>query len=129
MSNSNEILKQVINDRHLNVGTFSVASDDAHKYFKDVTGKFAGNLFCDIIYRDIKGVSQSVGQVYYDPQYDESIIIKSGANLVKYLHSPEDLKVAEKNETIKFCPTVEETEVELIHFLETMKDTSSRIAG
>lgn len=127
MATETKNLETLISQLKMTVNTFQVISDEEYNYFKQVTKKIAGNLFCDLILRDLKGVTETIAQVYYDPQYDDSIVIESGANLERFLHSPEDLAKAEQDETIKYISTVEETESELIRFLQNWKPSRTRV--
>jgi hypothetical protein len=59
-------LKDVINQLKMAVNTYTIVSDDAYDYFKKENGKFAGNLFCDLVINELNGVYETVAQVYYD---------------------------------------------------------------
>lgn len=120
-------LDKVIKKLKLHVNTYSVVSEDVHTYFKETTKFYAGNLFCDLILQNLNDVSETIAQVYYDPQYEFSIILKSGTRLMTLLRDKDELNIFKSNETLIYSPTVKDTEEKLVEFLEKRKPSHLRI--
>lgn len=127
IAETEEKLKNLITELGMRVKTYSVVSDATHNFFREVTGNFAGNLFCDLIVANMHGVAETILQVIYDPQYDNSIVVKSGVQLSALFNYPEEIKKAWDKGVIRHITDVEETELEIIEFLKSRKPSTTRI--